>query len=532
MSSWTEKVAEYPSIKAAARGLGVPESTLRGRLKKEKIEGPAPELPKNAFVPTAEHFPSTHVDEHGVDVIDMSQGKGVKRFILTSAQNNVDVHEAFLTNLEAFAAVLDAPILISWCLYDRTGYKGVVHRGDAGLGKRDIWFDRRTEPYATNTRVRLAKRLAFCGELDILATAKNPLSSLEAYCGRSSIVVPHNKFAFQCVESRKHQMPKEMFTTGSVTKPKFIQRKAGQLAQFHHVLGALLVEVTESGHWHVHHLNADEDGSFYWLDKYVADGRVQENEWRLAGLILGDIHIEKKDQAALDLTLEIISEFQPEAVVLHDLIDFRSRNHHNRNDPVFKLRMMNEGATVEWEITLAARLLKQVEEAGAGEVVVARGNHDIAFDRWLKETDWRDDPVNAEFYLRMAHLMVLAAEQNLPFNALEEAVCRSRSFPNGARFLELDESFEVYGIECGMHGHVGPNGARGNPKQFKRLGFKSFTAHTHSPSIYDGAYTVGVTGSLDMEYNVGPSKWLQCHGLIYPNGKRAFLFLKNGKYRA
>lgn len=527
--NWTGQVAKYASVREAARQLGVPESTLRGRMRKENAEGPAPELPPNAFVPTAEHFPASHVGESGVDTVDLSSSDKVQRFIVTSAQNNVHIHEQFFANLEALGAFLDAPILIGYTLYDRTGYKGIV-KGDAQISKEDLWFDERTEKYAINKRVKLARRLAFCGELDILATAKDPLSGLEAYCGRSSVLVPHNKFAFRCVESRKHQMPKEMFTTGSVTPRKFIQRKAGQLAQFHHVLGALLVEVLPTGHWHIHHLNAEDDGSFYWLDTHVVDGTVWENEDGIDGMILGDIHIEKKDDVALELTLDALREFKPKHVVLHDLIDFRSRNHHNRNDPIFKIKMLQEQVTIRDEIKQARDLICRVHHASNGDVVVARGNHDLALDRWLKETDWRDDPVNALFYLSLAYKMVNAAYGDCEFNALESAIAEAGGAP--ARFLELDESFEIKGIECGMHGHVGPNGARGNPKQFKRLGFKSFTAHTHSPSIFDGAYTVGVTGSLDMEYNIGPSKWLQCHGIIYPNGKRAFLFLKNGQYRA
>lgn len=530
---YVAEAAKHSSVAEAARQNGLPRSTFWNRMRRQQEEQAKQEVPLNAFVPDASHFPASHVDEQGVETVDLADGTTVKRFILTSAQNNVHVHEGFLRNLQAFGEAVGAQLLISYTLYDRTGYRGLV-KGDAKIKHRDIWFDQRTEPYALNTRAKLAKRLAFCGELDILATAKDPLSGLEAYCGRSSVIVPHNKFAFRCVESRKNQMPKEMFSTGSVTPRRFIQRKAGQLAHFHHVLGALLVEVQESGHWHVHHLNAEEDGSFYWLDRRVKGGKVLKNKQPLAGMILGDIHVEKGDETATNLTLAAISEFRPKNVVLHDLIDFRSRNHHNRNNPIFKIRMLEEGVTVKDEIEQAGSFLLGVWNAGSKgqKIVIARGNHDLALDRWLKETDWRDDPVNALFYLNLARKMVNAAKTNQPFNALEVALSEVNSVWTEQTFLALDESYEIAGIECGMHGHVGPSGARGNPKQFKRLGFKSFTAHTHSPSIYDGAYTVGVTGSLDMGYNVGPSKWLQCHGVIYPNGKRAFLFLKNGKYRA
>ena len=538
-----EVVADQGSIRAAARYLGVAESTLRGRLRKLP---PLP-IPDNAFVPADDELPSTHVGDQGVETDDRwaahQQTGGVRRYILTSAQNNVHVHEGFLANLKALARATDAELMVGFALYDRAGYRGLTRQGESQTGKRDVWWDSRIREFAVSNRVRLHKRLAFCGELDVLATARDPLSGLEAYCGRSSVIVGHNKFAMRCVESRPHQMPKEMFTTGSVTPQKFIQRKAGQLAHFHHVLGALLVEVTEDGYWHVHHLNAEDDGSFYWLDKQAANGRVTQHGKGLAGLILGDIHVEKGDAAVTDLTVEVIAGLYPKTIVLHDLIDFRSRNHHNRKDPIFQMKMHLEKTSVVEELAQAAQFTRSLIDAGSANmrVVVARGNHDGALDRWLKETDWRDDPVNAELYLELAAAMVRAAREGRRFNALEtwigwqvrQPIKRGgRNYNPRVDFLGVNDSHEIAGIECGMHGHVGPSGTRGMPKQFSRMGFKTFTGHTHTPSIYDGAYTVGVTGNLNMGYNIGPSKWMHCHGIIYPNGKRAFLFLKNGGYRA
>ncbi len=78
-----------------------------------------------------------------------------------------------------------------------------------------------------------------------------------------------------------------------------------------------------------------------------------------------------------------------------------------------------------------------------------------------------------------------------------------------AIFLTTDQSFKIAGIECGVHGHNGINGSRGNPKQFKKLG-KLNTGHTHTASIYGGVYTAGVT-VVYMGYNVGASSWTQTH---------------------
>jgi hypothetical protein len=100
-------------------------------------------------------------------------------------------------------------------------------------------------------------------------------------------------------------------------------------------------------------------------------------------------------------------------------------------------------------------------------------------------------------------------------------------------FVSEDNSFTICGnIECGMHGHLGANGARPSPTQFARAGAKSNTGHTHSPAILDGAYVAGVSGSLDMGYNKGLSSWAPAHIVTYPNGKRTILTMCNGTFSA
>lgn len=100
------------------------------------------------------------------------------------------------------------------------------------------------------------------------------------------------------------------------------------------------------------------------------------------------------------------------------------------------------------------------------------------------------------------------------------------------KFLRTDESFVVKGIECGQHGHNGAGGSRGNIQQFRRQGVKFNIGHSHAAGIKDGVYQAGVSGKLDMGYNVGGSAWSHSHIITYQNGKRAIITLKNGKWRA
>ena len=76
---------------------------------------------------------------------------------------------------------------------------------------------------------------------------------------------------------------------------------------------------------------------------------------------------------------------------------------------------------------------------------------------------------------------------------------------SSARYLREDESFVVADIEMGMHGHLGPNGSRGSPTAFARMGRKANVGHSHQASIKDGVYTAGYSAQTDLGYNKGPS---------------------------
>jgi hypothetical protein len=104
-------------------------------------------------------------------------------------------------------------------------------------------------------------------------------------------------------------------------------------------------------------------------------------------------------------------------------------------------------------------------------------------------------------------------------------------------FLDEDESYVICddahgGIECGMHGHLGANGARGNIKSFAKMGRRANIAHSHSAGIVEGIWQVGTSSLMDLEYNKGMSSWSHSHILTYANGKRCMITMSNGKYKA
>lgn len=73
-------------------------------------------------------------------------------------------------------------------------------------------------------------------------------------------------------------------------------------------------------------------------------------------------------------------------------------------------------------------------------------------------------------------------------------------------------------MELGQHGHLGTGGARGSLQSFIKYRMPTITGHTHSPERAGQNLVVGVTGSLEMGYNKGGSKWDRANAFVFDNG--------------
>jgi hypothetical protein len=101
------------------------------------------------------------------------------------------------------------------------------------------------------------------------------------------------------------------------------------------------------------------------------------------------------------------------------------------------------------------------------------------------------------------------------------------------KWLKVNEDYTKYGCELSSHGHLGPNGSKGNAKNIERCYKRSFIGHSHSPCIYRNVYQVGTLSKLRLSYTKGPSSWLNSIGILYSNGNRTLINIikgKDGKY--
>lgn len=557
-------VKKYGAVLTAARALGVDREVVRrpyDRAVKMGLAKPASFTPVKIqkMARDAEKKPVVGGRVHYLrrDTMPLPQKGAIRRYIVTCAQNNTAVHGGLWRNLMVLRQARDAQILVSRFTYNKDAFgQSEVKPGtkNAGPEQENLWYAPEIADFVCDRSVQLAPGLVWCGELNILPTAVRPLSGFEAYTGRQSAIIPHPKLAMESIASGKFEATKFNYTTGTVTQRNYIQKKAGQKAEFHHCYGALLAEVDSDGSWFVRQLNADSEGTIYDLDTRVKDGQISHGH-RAAGVNWGDTHVGYTDPTVARLGWEaedsMMAILRPRHQFVNDVLDFHSQNHHERGNPHKRFeRHMGGQSSVAAEIVECALFLAKLAMVAPKDclTVVVNSNHDNALERWLREGDYRTDPENALFFLEaQLHKYRTIAAGDKTAHTLEWAIRRvlgskgsltPRGFRHESlRFLREDESFILCpdangGIESGMHGHLGPNGAKGSAGAFARMGRKANVGHTHTTGIFDGIYTAGTSSVLDMGYNRGPSSWSHSHIITYANGKRAIVTMWRGKWRA
>lgn len=447
-----------------------------------------------------------------------------KRYVFTTAQNNTYVHQRFLQSLLMFTEVNDAELIVSTCSYNKSGFQNSTKESEG------LWYDPAITEYIRNESLEITPGIIFCGELDILPTAQDPLAGFENYTKDASGIIPHVKMAMRSHPRMKGEPPRFTYTTGSITLRNYIQKRAGQKAEFHHVFGALYVEIDESGNFFVRQLVSTEDGVFNDLDwSYSPEG---VNPANVTAITWGDIHTEKLDLNVFLGMMEMTTKLRPAFHFMHDITDFMIRNHHNINDPIHYANMHKKGTNdVRKSLKSCAAVIGALVAGTNSQVIVVSSNHDHALTTWLKSADIKKDPENAEFYHEALYRIHKAIREDTPFDVFAWSIYGD-TIPDGVTFLEEDDSFVIHDIENGMHGHRGPNGSRGAPKQFRSIGKKVNIGHVHTAGIYDGVYVAGVSAVLDMGYNKGPSSWSHSHIVTYANGKRAIITQRGSKWKA
>jgi hypothetical protein len=448
--------------------------------------------------------------------------------VVTAAQNATPVHEGFLTALKAYCKRHSAELIVI-----PIRYKNPTSRWTASQANAEEWAEE-VQPYLYNQRKKLNENLTLLADLKIQPTAVRPLTGLEGMTHAESGIVGHTKMQMVAVPTPHHALPKIMTTTGAVTAKNYTDSRAGKGGEFHHVYGAVVAEIESRGTFHLRHINARSDGAFIDLDRaYFPDGRTRKAP-PYEALVLGDVHVRFIDPVAYQGTFGpggMVELLNPKALVLHDLLDAYAVNPHHEGNPFIRLaKFQSHFDDVQAEVREA---IEWVKEAVKGrQCYVVPSNHDDMLARWITRADWKQDPVNAAFYLETALQIVKSTRMGAGGAEYPDAFgywLEQAGLPN-VRALRRNESLEIAGIECGLHGDRGPHGARGTVKSLSRLGVKVISGHSHAPAIEEGHYRTGTLSRLQLEYNAGPSAWLHTHCSIDAFGKRHLHNLIGGRF--
>ncbi len=459
-----------------------------------------------------------------------------RRYILTSAQNNTPVHEAVWLNLLALADHYGAELIVGTYSYNKAafGRKAVKRGTELSSDHEELWYDPQVTEHLCDEQVELAPGLVWCGELNILPTAIHPLSQMEAYNGRCSNIVPHAKHAMTSVAAMKGEATKFNYASGTVTQRNYIQKKIGLLSEQYHGYGATLVEVCGDGSWYVRQLQATEDGVVRDLGLKVDAGEVTTGN-PIEAITWGDLHVRFLDAEVRRLAWGeggMLDVLRPRYQMLHDVIDFRSRNHHESKDPLARYNKWRDGKeSVSDEVREVVDFLLADGLRPWCQAVMIPSNHHEAMERWLKEAKWQEDPANAVFY-HEAWLALLGGERDIFRWACHHVTDDHLTLGDQLLWLDTDETFVRAGVDLGQHGHLGINGARGNHKAFAKLGRATSTGHEHSAGIHLGNWVAGCSCELRVGYNRGPSSWSHSHVVQYPEGTRTIVTMWNGRWRA
>lgn len=470
-----------------------------------------------------------------------------RRFIFTGAQNDAVIHEPFWNNLKAYAKHLGAEIVIGPWTYETSWWS------ETNNSSRN--YDPAIEDYLCFGQMALGENFVFCGEMNTLPTAARPISDLTTYSRGKWAVFPHAKLQLKSVPSTDPtQQAHQVMTTGAVTRPKVVARKAGIKSIFHHVIGATLVEFDKAGRLFCRQINAIDDGSFQDLDRKVANGKVTKGH-RVRAIVCPDVHRRKlsnvSSRAIFGYDLKtggyatgssMFEQLRPEYAFIHDLLDFEARNHHHEKDNAHFFEMAARGReSVYEEVEQAAQLLAALKRPDL-KIKVVDSNHDLALERWVREGRYRMDGTNIRYglkledaYLDYRQRAAEALDRDRPpplFSLFEHAARLALGTAlEGIEWVYDGQSFKLDGIECGQHGFRGANGAKGTVTGYAAMGCKMSIGDKHSPEILDGVYVSGVM-QLQHGYNKGPSGWAVACTVQYDNGKRCLVTLQDGHWRA
>lgn len=441
-----------------------------------------------------------------------------KRLLVTSAQNNSEVDQKFLKSLKQAALFYNCELAIIPSHYrNLTLFK----KGDVKE------YDPTVVPYLVKGEIQFGN-VKIKSDVRIQPTTVNPLGGKQSHGGQDWIVFGHPQLAREPVATSGDQMPKLMFTTGSVTYPNYSVSDAGEKGKWHHCNAAIILEKYKDDVF-VRQISTDSKGHCYDLDaKFTPSGYSTEHS--IAALTPGDEHVKFNAVEKATYGKGGLTEYlKPKCIVRNDVFDGYAGSHHHLKDPMIQFVKHHSGDNdYRAELDQTVDFINRTTPDGAKTLIVPSNHHDH-FAQFLQKADVNTDHTNALLIAEMQIAMRNAALSGMSYDPFY-LYCKDKLTCNH-EFLSRTEPYYIGVVDHSQHGDVGTNGSRGSARGLAKTPDKLTIGHSHGARIVQGVYQVG-TSTNRLEYERGLGDHSKTHCIQYKDDKRTLIDHINGRFYA
>lgn len=441
--------------------------------------------------------------------------KKFKRFIIVTAVSEKNVSEPFFNALKSYSTIKKAKRIILPCA-DRTNRR-----------KRKAWsFDPLLKDESFIFQDTKLNSNLFLSSILLSAKHINPTTGLSRIGQRHGSYIfasPKQSLEYVMGSMNHEKMPHAMMTTGALTvadyeTDRYMSERTSYIAENDHVIGALIVEIANDDMFHFRQIQAADDGSFIDMGiQYNPDGTTEAVE---TNIVLGDWHSGNTDPIAIEATARLCKELNVKNLILHDFFDGESVNHHIVGYPLKQTARADSSRHILLdEIIKGGEDINYLHSLISGDLVMVKGNHDEFLERYLDHGTFMGDHVNQKLSIELA-AQRLNGVPPLPYAYLKYG---NINHPERIIWLERDDSYQIGGVELGVHGDLGFNGSRASLASLERAYGVGTFGHNHGAAILRQAWRVGTTTRLRLPYVRGPSTWTWTHCLQYQTGARQLI---------
>lgn len=444
--------------------------------------------------------------------------KKSKIFFVTWAQNATPIHIYFWNNLKKYAEYVGASVHV---IAGR--YKNPTSIWTSSNENLEYWSEE-VIPYLDASRHDIHPYFTILSDVKVQPTNCEPLIGFEGITGDKSSIVGHPRVHLKFIPVLNNYKPKVILTTGAVTLCNYTDSSLGKKAEFHHTYGFAIVEIADDETFYVRQVTASDDGSFTDLVHHVKN-EIITDVTKCHAFVAGDIHCSNLEQPVLDSAIKYLDIVKPDNLILHDVFDGESINHHEFQNGFKRYELYSSNKNLlERELNNVYDVLSKLIKY---HPVVVKSNHDEFLEKWLLQYDWKKDIPNAELHLKLSHAIISGkASKGVLAYLLKE------KFGESIICLDTDDSFKVMDWELAYHGHLGYHGSQGSIDQYSRLNTKVIIGDKHIPMRKNGALCVGTFSKLRLGYNKGASAWHHAGVVIHEDGKaQHIIFFKNKQGR-